>query len=98
MSSGTMNCKEIYFSGHALRRIFERAIPSEVVVWVARHGGVICEYPDDLPHPSVLLLGFVEGRAIHVVLAQDKTTGICFVITAYEPDPLLWTDDYERRR
>ena len=93
-----MECKEIYFSGHAVKRIFERAISSGDVAWVVRNGETIRDYPEDSPHPSSLVLGFVEGRAIHVVVAQDQATGFCFIITAYEPDPHLWTDDFERRR
>lgn len=93
-----MDCEKIYFSGHALRRIFERGISSEDVVWVARHGGIIREYPDDSPHPSFLVLGSIAERAIHVVVAQDPATGICMIVTAYEPDPNLWTDDFLSRR
>ncbi len=93
-----MYCEEIYFSGHALTRIFERAIRSEDVACVVRSGGTIREYPDDIPHPSFLILGFVEGRAIHVVVAKDQATGVCIIVTAYEPDPSLWTDDFLTRR
>ena len=93
-----MECKEIYFSGHAVKRIFERAISSGDVAWVVRNGETIRDYPEDSPHPSSLVLGLVEGRAIHVVVAQDQATGNCFIITAYEPDPHLWTDDFLRRR
>ena len=34
-------------------------------------GEVISEYPDDVPFPSCLILGFVGTRPIHVVTARD---------------------------
>ncbi len=63
-----MDCDRIVFSGHAIPRMFERQIDSNDVESVLRTGEVIAEYPDELPYPSCLMLGFVEGRAIHVVV------------------------------
>lgn len=92
-----MDCISFVFSGHALRRLFERGIAPARVRLAIEGGEVIATYPDDQPHPSALLLGFVDGTPLHVVVARDPD-GVCIVITAYHPDPLLWSDDFRTRR
>lgn len=92
-----INCHAIYFSGHAIRRMFERAIGREEVLAVFREGDVIADYPEDQPYPSCLLLGIVAGKPLHVVVAQSPD-GECFVVTAYRPDPLLWNPDFRTRK
>ena len=62
------------FSGHAVRRMFEWSVQRDEVVKVLQNGDVIAEYPEDKPLPSFLLLGFIAGRALHVVAALDRTT------------------------
>ena len=47
-----MECTEIVFSGHAIRRIFERGLGQDAILKAMRTGEVIAEYPDDSPHPS----------------------------------------------
>ena len=93
-----MNSDRIVFSGHALQRMFEREIHPSDVESILRNGEVIANYPDDLPYPSCLTLGFVEGRAIHAVVALEEQTGTCYVITVYPPDPELWDAEFKRRR
>ncbi|MFQ5954886.1 MAG: DUF4258 domain-containing protein [Kiloniellales bacterium] len=66
-----MDCDRILFSGHAIRRMFERGLRVSDVAAVLRHGEVIDVYPEDTPFPSRLMLGFVGSRAIHVVVAAD---------------------------
>lgn len=92
-----MDCTNITFSGHALRRLFERGIAPECVRHAIEAGEIIADYPDDRPHPSMLLLGFVDGMPLHVVTACDPA-GACIIITAYRPDPLLWSADFRTRR
>jgi hypothetical protein len=65
---------------------------------VIRLGEVIAEYLDDDPFPSSLLLGFVENRPLHVVVAMELSSKNCYVITAYDPDPHLWEEDFKTRR
>lgn len=93
-----MECREIRFSGHATRRMFARGLATDNVITVVRDGRRIIEYPDDSPYPSVLLLGFVRDRPLHVVVAVDSALGVCYVVTAYEPDPELWEPDFTTRR
>lgn len=56
------------------------------------------DYPDDKPLPSKLILGFSNGRPIHVVLAYDAANETGYVITAYVPDENLWNNNYKSRR
>jgi hypothetical protein len=93
-----MECASLRFTGHALRRMFERELDRDGVASVVRGGEVIARYPDDRPFPSQLLLGFVDSGAVHVVVAQDPASGACFVVTAYRPDPAVWTPDFKTRR
>ena len=48
-------------------------------------GEVIAEYPNDVPLPSSLLLGFLGDRPIHIVVAFDDPTKTCHIVTVYEP-------------
>lgn len=90
--------ESLVFSGHAVRQMFARAITSEDVKAVLAEGEVIASYPDDRPYPSELLLGSPAGRPLHVVLAYNEATRTGYVVTAYAPDPRLWTEDFKTRR
>jgi hypothetical protein len=52
-----MECREIIFSGHAVQRMFERAITATDVRAVIESGEIIADYPSDLPFPSSFLVG-----------------------------------------
>jgi hypothetical protein len=93
-----MDCFDIRFSGDALRRMFERDIDEQTVMTVVRFGETITDYANDQPYPTRLLLGFVEGWPVHVVVAKDAVSKTCFVVTAYRPDPAVWSADYKTRR
>jgi hypothetical protein len=53
-------------------------------------------YPDDKPYASRLMLGWANGRPIHVVAAKAEHEII--VITVYEPDAARWEPGFERRK
>ena len=78
--------------------MFERGIIVEDVESVLQDGETIVSYPQDTPHPSSLMLGFVDKRAIHVVVALEEETRACYVISAYSPEPSLWESDFRHRR
>ena len=59
----------------AVERMFSRSIGRDDVLSVVSTGETVTEYADDTPFPSRLLLGFVDGRAIPVVVAWDAETG-----------------------
>jgi len=78
--------------------MFARSISPELVARAVHAGEVIASYPDDQPYPSVLLL-FVEAtHALHIVVSMDEAEEICHIITAYWPEPDLWSDDFKTRR
>lgn len=86
------------FSGHALRRMFERGLDRNAILETIKRGEEIAHYPDDQPYPSCLMLGFVAGEPVHVVVAREPKRGACFVVTAYRPDSKAWSDDFRTRR
>lgn len=93
-----MQVEHLIFTAHAVRQMFSREIRTQAVREVIRSGTPVAEYSEDRPHPSCLLLGFIEKRALHVVLAVDESTLTGYVITAYWPDPDLWTADFKTRK
>lgn len=78
--------------------MFERSISRADVLAVIASGKIITRYPDDAPFPSCLMLSFIRNRAIHVVIGYDRENYTCYVATAYPPDPLLWSADFETRK
>lgn len=78
--------------------MFERAISPDEVKDVVTQAEMIEEYPGDIPFPSILILGFVDKRPVHVVAAVDKKTDNCYVKTVYIPDASIWNDDFRIRR
>lgn len=93
-----MDCNRILYSRHAIERMFQRNIPPDEIIEVIRSGEVIASYPDDSPYPSVLVLGFVRGLAVHALVAREQKTGNCYVVTVYRPDPEMWSNDFKARR
>lgn len=78
--------------------MFRREITKSDVVEVVNEGIIIADYPEDNPHPSCLMLGFVNGKPIHAVLAFDAKNNTGIIITAYTPDSRLWGEDFKSRR
>ena len=93
-----MNCQNLVFSRHAIQQMFLRRISKSDVQAVVTYGEVIEENPDDTPFPSYLLLDFVEGKPIHVVFSYDESTNTGYVVTAYIPEPEIWTNSFRTRR
>jgi len=78
--------------------MFERHVTEEDIRHVLETGETIEHYPDDKPYPSRLVLGWVGGRPLHVVVADNKKERTWIVITIYEPDPTLWEEGFRRRK
>jgi hypothetical protein len=55
----------IEWSSHAVRRMLERGISREEVLNCLLSDEIIEEYPDDLPFPSCLILGYHSGKPLH---------------------------------
>lgn len=86
---------KLVFRQHAIRRMFERSISVADVEQALATGRVIESYPDDTPYPSSLMLARVDGRPLHLVFAANGDERI--IVTVYEPDPVLWSEDFSRR-
>jgi hypothetical protein len=93
-----MSTRRLVFSGHATVRMIQRRVSETDVESVLASGEVIERYPDDSPYPSVLILGFVTGRAIHVVSADRPDAAETIIITVYEPNPTAWDATFRKRR
>ena len=80
---------------HAKMRMVTRGITTIEMEKAIEDGEIIEEYLDDEPCPSVLLLGFVKDKPLHLVV------GICDdhvrIITVYVPTGEKWID-YRKRR
>jgi hypothetical protein len=87
------------YTGHAIKRMFERSISDNDVLGVLTSGETIEEYPDDVPIPSRLVIGWINRRCLHVVVADDADAQITVVVTVYEPDSQRWDPpDFRQRR
>lgn len=90
--------KRLLFVPHALRQMArpDRVIKASEVHRIVETGELVEDYPEDVRGHSCLVLGRGEiGRPIHVVCSpKDEYLAI---ITAYVPDPTLWSSDFKRR-
>ncbi len=88
----------IHYRKHALQRMFQRGVSSADIHEVLRCGVVIEDYPQDFPYASRLIFHAVNGRPLHIVVANDAETGDTIVITAYEPDLEKWLPGFRVRK
>jgi hypothetical protein len=93
-----VKCRTLLFSRHATERMLQRRISPREVRPIVERGEVVEEDAQDRPFPSFLLLGIVQGRALHVVLGYDEATETGYVITTYVPDLNHWLPDWKTRR
>jgi hypothetical protein len=86
---------EILISHHARIRMFERNVSTDDLIVIISSGEIIETYRDDVPCPSVLIMGLIEAVVYHTVIA------VCVdhirVITGYIPEENKWIE-YRRRR
>jgi Domain of unknown function (DUF4258) len=92
-----MDCSSITFSGHAVKRMFQRSLTVVDIEAVVRGGIVIEDYPTDVPYPSCLLFATIVSTPLHAVVARTQAKGDCIVVTVYVPDPKRWTADFKTR-
>ncbi len=90
-----ISCEKLLISGHGFQRMFERYITVSHIETILNDGEIIKEYLDDKPYPSYLLLGFINNRAIHLVIAKNKN--ICILVTAYFPDNSIWDSSFRNK-
>lgn len=92
-----MPYSRLIYRVHAVERMFERGITTADVRTVVEHGKPIEDYSADTLYPSQLILGWIAKRPVHVVAAFDAAQDAVIAITAYEPDPAQWADQFRRR-
>lgn len=87
------------FSKHAVDQTVVRNISvAEVEEVILAESEIIEDYPDDKYGPSCLILGFTRSwRALHVQCSYPSRP-LIKIITLYEPDPELWSDNRTRRK
>jgi hypothetical protein len=88
----------IVWKDHSIFRMRQRHISVEEVLGVLRAGNIIESYPDDHPFSSALMCGFTAaGRPMHLVVGVNVADVEIHIVTAYEPDPAQWRDNFSRR-
>lgn len=89
---------DIFYRLHARQQMAERGVSPADVTAIVTAGNVIDErHHAGRPFPTRILLGWIDHRPLHVVLAVDPA-GPHYVITVYEPDIARWHDDLMSRR
>lgn len=78
--------------------MFQRRISEEDVKQVLATGEIIESYPNDIPYPSKLLLGWRGNRPLHIVAADNTDNDETVVITVYQPHPHEWEAGFARRK
>jgi hypothetical protein len=68
------------------------------VVSIIEVGQPIQEYADDKPYPSYLMLGYLNQRPLHIVVAKDDIENICIIVTAYQPSNEIWNSDFKTKK
>jgi hypothetical protein len=74
-----------------------RRIKAADIEQAVKSGNIIEDYPNDPRGASCLILGRVGNRPLHILFAQLEAQEI-LVVTAYEPDPEEWEDDWQTRK
>ena len=75
--------------------MLERKITVKDVRTTLENGEIINDYPNDKPYPSMLLLGYIAERPLHIVAAQNQQDNSCIIVTVYQPDTLIWKDGFK---
>lgn len=84
---------------HAIREAAaDRLSTKDIEAALRADAQVIQDYPDAARGACCLVLAHLPGgRPVHAVLGYASPHHLV-VITVYEPDPKLWSDDFMRRR
>jgi len=83
------NKREFQLTGHAHKERQEETIKAKEIRDALMKCEILENYPDDPRGASCLVLGYSEGRAIHVVCGRTKGDWL-LVITVYIPRPYKW--------
>jgi hypothetical protein len=91
---------KIRVSQHAFRRLASHSIRSDDLVASVVNAVVLEDYPAYYGGPAVLVLHYAaNGASLHAVWGIEKgTEEPAVLITAYRPDPSLWSADFRTRK
>ena len=91
---------EVKISDHGYDEMADEDILAREVLAGVSEGIVVEDYPTYAKGPSVLVLQKDQDqRPIHVVWGIPKgLSSPAVVVTAYRPNPDLWSEDFTRRK
>jgi hypothetical protein len=78
-------------------KLRQRRIKAEDIEEAIKTGTIIEEYLEDPRGASCLICGWVGKRPLHVLCGRLDAEEL-LIITAYEPDPTEWQDDWRTRK
>ncbi|KJR40984.1 hypothetical protein MCHI_003113 [Candidatus Magnetoovum chiemensis] len=95
-----INRSEVKISIHGYDELSEDELLVEEIIDSAKNATVIEDYPNYYKVSCVLVLQRDgRGNPMHILWGIYKNTSSpAVLITAYKPDPLLWSDDFTKRR
>jgi Domain of unknown function (DUF4258) len=92
-----VRARRIYWTYHVSMRLLARRIGREEILAAVDGYEVIESYPDDKYLPNYLVLARMAADAFHVLFAADVDGPNVRIVTAYRPDPGVWTADLRKR-
>lgn len=92
--------REARISEHGYDELAEDGLTAGGVVMGVQNAVVVEEYPDYPKGPCVLVLQRDgSGDPVHAVWGIPRgADSPAVLVTAYRPDPSLWSEDFTRRR
>jgi len=94
------NCvqkKRVVWTYHVNIRMADRFISRSIILNSHESYEIIEAYPQDKYLPSYLIYSTSDDLVFHILFAVDTQNKNVRIVTAYTPDPKLWSKDFKRR-